>query len=92
MEDTDDINRLIDNVVEHIFPRLIDIKKKISMGGELSEADIRFMSQLTHYSRRRKRLIGQLPDLQMLYDEAFDLYLDIADKALDNAEQRKSGQ
>lgn len=90
-DDIGDVNRLIDNVVEQTLPRLIDIKKKVAMGGELSKVDIRFMSQVTRYAQRRKRLIGRFPEWQNLYNGVFDLYLDVIDKALDNTEKRKSG-
>jgi hypothetical protein len=91
-DDTGDIDHLIDNVVEKTLPRLIDIKKKVAMGGEFSKADILFMSQVTRYAQRHKQLISQFPEWQNLYNEAFDLYLEVIDKALDNAENKSREQ
>ena len=85
------INLLIDNMAELALPRLLDIKKKVDMGGELGEADIRFMSQVTRYAQRRQLLIDQFPEWQRFFTELLHLHGEIVNTAMDNVEKRSTG-
>lgn len=91
VDDTDVSNDLIDKLEKQTLPRLVDTMKKVVMGGKLSETDIRCMSQFNHYTQQNKLLIERSPKLQKLCNEIFDLYIEIVDKSLDNAEKPKPG-
>ena len=77
----------VDNMAEQVLPRLSDIKTKVDMGRELSEMDIRFMAQVTHYAQRSKRLIDRLPEWQNFFTDVLRLHEEIVDKVIDNAEK-----
>lgn len=85
------MNAQTDNIAELALPRLSDIKTKVDMGRELSEVDIRFMSQVTHYAQRSKRLINRLPEWHDFFTDVLRLHGEIVDKVIDNAEKAKSG-
>jgi len=85
------MNAQIDNMAALALPRLSDIKTKVDMGRELSEVDIRFMSQVTHYAQRSKRLIDRLPEWQDFFTDVLRLHGEIVDKVIDNAEKTKLG-
>ena len=91
VDESGDINLLIDNMAELALPRLLDIRKKVGMGGELGEADIRFMSQVTRYAQQRKQLIDQFPEWQKFFAELLHLHGEIVIMALDNIEKRNTG-
>ena len=81
----------IDNMAEQALPRLHDIKKKVDTGGKLSEVDILFMSQVTHYAQRSKLRIDRFPEWDKYIAEMLHLYREIVDKAIDNVEKPKYG-
>lgn len=85
------MNALIENMAEQALPRLSEIKTKVDTGGGLSDVDIRFMSQVTHYAQRSKRLIDRLPEWQEFFTEVLRLHGEIVDKAIDNVEKARHG-
>ena len=91
VDDTDDIKFLENNLAEQAFPRLLDIKNRVETGGELSDADIRFMSQVTLYARQSKQLIDRLPEWQKFFTDVFYLYGEIIEKAVSNVENPEVG-
>ena len=92
VDDTDDTNVPDNNLVKQAFPRLLDIRNRVETGGELSDADIRFLSQVTHYARQSKQLIDRLPEWQKFFADLFYLYGEIVEKAVSNIEKPEIGQ
>lgn len=78
---------ITDVLLEKNFPRLLDIKRKVDMGGKLDEADIRFLSQITHCSQKSKLLEIPSPKWKIFYTDVFRIYKEIVNKALDNVEK-----
>ena len=78
---------ITDVPLEDSFPRLLDLKKRVDRGYKLDEADIRFLSQITHYSKQSKLLEVESPKWKNFYTEVLRIYEEIVNKAMDNVEK-----
>lgn len=78
---------ITDVPLEESFPRLLDIKKRVDRGDKLDEADIRFLSQITHYSKQSKLLEVQSPKWKNFYSDVLQVYEEVINKLMDNVEK-----
>ena len=81
----------VDNMAQQALPRLSEIKTRVDTGRELSEVDIRFMSQVTDYAQRSRLLIERLPEWQEFFTEVLRLHGEIVDRAIENVEKARHG-
>lgn len=78
------IYALIERFEKQRLPRLLEIKKRVDMGGILSELDIQFMYEIAQDTQRSKRLIDRHPEWHRFCAEVIHLFEEVAEKALEN--------
>ena len=83
------IEVLAERLVKIRLPRILDIKEKVSKGGQLNELDIEFFKQVFSDIRQNQSLINGDKELQELVARAIHLDKEITDMALANEKAAK---
>ena len=78
------IYALIERFEKQRLPRLLELKKRVDKGEVFSESDIQFMNHVMLDTQRSRGLIDRHPEWHKFCAEVINLYVEIAEKALDN--------
>ena len=83
---TDDgvIYVLLDHFARHLYPRAMEMEKKLEAGGRLSDPEIDHVAQVIEDAKLLRPLIARHPEHQELAAGVFALYASIARRAWQN--------
>jgi len=83
---TDDgiIYVLLEHFAHHLYPRAMEMEKKLAAGGRLSDAEIDHVAEVIEDAKLLRPLIARHPEHQELASGVFALYASIARRALQN--------
>jgi hypothetical protein len=74
------IQVLLEELVKHRLPRILDIKEKVNEGKTLDEWELEYLEDAMNSVTRVLPLIDKHPEYQHLAGEVIHLYKEISDK------------
>ncbi len=78
---------VIEDFVEHLLPRLMEIKAKVEAGEKLSEGDIEILDQAIDRPKKLGEFLEEHEQYKPLMAQVLNLYEEITEKALQNEQQ-----
>lgn len=78
------VQALLDRLVKHCLPRLVDIKQRVDDGQKLSDTDIEFLRESLEDAKETSRHVMQHPELEALASRVGALHADIIRAGTEN--------
>ncbi len=75
---------VIEHFARHLYPRALDMQRRLDAGERLSDADLDHVSQLIEDAKLLRPLIDRHPEHQELAASVVSLYANIARRAWQN--------
>ena len=83
-QDTGLITVLLQRFESQNLPRLLALKDKVDQGVSLDDLEIRFLKEVFSNFEQIKPLLARHPEFEPLATKAMNLYIEIADAAVNN--------
>ncbi|MEW7989776.1 MAG: hypothetical protein AB2728_18655 [Candidatus Thiodiazotropha sp.] len=81
------IAALLERFEKQRLPRTIALKDRVDAGEKLSQVDIDYLKLVFEDANQIKPLVAKHPEYEQLVAQAFHLYRQITEKALQNEQQ-----
>jgi hypothetical protein len=75
---------LMEHFARHLYPRALEMEKKLAAGGRLSDSEIYHLTQVIEEAKLLRPLIERHPEHREIADGVAALYANIARRAWEN--------